>query len=256
MKNLFGYLLIVLFAIGAGTFLVAAQKREARVTAIIKDVRLMTSRAGARPASINDSVTEDTGVRTGAESRAELTFADETLTRLGANTVFSFGAGAKEFDLASGAMLLAVPKSAGTVRVHTAGATAAVSGFTALFAVDRMLLLEGEANIRFKDLPGEVCHLESGQMMIWPKHRTHCPQVYNFDVGKTVKTAKLIKLKKLPDFALIPIQLVIDGQNANPPEGGFADATNIDANDQKNSGPPMPPPPRMMRPPGSPPPSF
>jgi hypothetical protein len=34
-------------------------------------------------------LTEGTAVRTGLESRAELTFTDQTLARLGANTVFS-----------------------------------------------------------------------------------------------------------------------------------------------------------------------
>src|SRR5207244_12783984 len=74
------------------------------------------------------------GVRTGVESRAELTFTDLTLTRLGANTIFSFKQGARELDLTSGAVLLEVPPKAPAVKVSTSAVTAAVTGGTALFA--------------------------------------------------------------------------------------------------------------------------
>ena len=108
MKKLFcSRLLRILFAVvvtlGLAKFSVAAERKEARVTQVIRDVRLLASHAGPRPASVNDSVREDTAVRTGGDSRAELTFTDQTLTRLGANTIFSFSEGARTFDLASGA---------------------------------------------------------------------------------------------------------------------------------------------------------
>src|SRR5438045_4212529 len=122
MKNLPGYFLLGLFVIGATTFVFAAQRKEARVTQVIKDVRVLAANTAPRAASVNDSVTEGNAVRTGGESRAELTFVDQTLARIGANTVFSVGEGAKDFDLASGAMLLAVPKQNGTVRVSVGAA--------------------------------------------------------------------------------------------------------------------------------------
>ena len=61
------------------------------------------------------------GVRTGVESRAELTFTDLTITRLGANTIFSFKRGARELDLTSGAILLEVPPNKAPVKVSTVG---------------------------------------------------------------------------------------------------------------------------------------
>ena len=48
-------------------------------------------------------------MRTGVESRVELTFSDLTITRLGANTIFSLSRGAREIELTSGAVLLEVP---------------------------------------------------------------------------------------------------------------------------------------------------
>src|SRR5436190_21859882 len=57
------------------TQLNAAASKDARVTQIIRDVKLLPSEADARAAALNDRVAEDTGVRTGEQSRTELTFA-------------------------------------------------------------------------------------------------------------------------------------------------------------------------------------
>jgi hypothetical protein len=67
-----------------------AGSKEARVTQIIREVKLLPADKAAHEAALNDKVSEDTGVRTGGDSRSELTFPDLTITRLGANTVFSF----------------------------------------------------------------------------------------------------------------------------------------------------------------------
>src|ERR1700716_4359978 len=67
-----------------------AANKEARGTQVVRDVKSLPSDAAARAAAVNDKVSEDTGVRTGGDSRSELTFSDLTITRLGANTVFSF----------------------------------------------------------------------------------------------------------------------------------------------------------------------
>ena len=262
MKNLIGCILIILFAIGAGRFLTAAQGKQARVTQVVQDVRLLTSRSGSRPAALNDTVTENTAVRTGGDSRAELTFVDQTLARIGANTVFSFGDGAREFDLASGAMLLAVPQSAGTVRVNTAGATAAISGFTALFeshkkSWSKFIVLEGEACIRHRTRRTEDCiNLGPGEMVLLRADGKFTDKK-TIDVAKLTGSAGLIKkFRKLPPWSLNAIEKVIDAQGSNPPEGGFYDFDSIDKLDQKNSAPPPMATPRMMRPPSSPPPSF
>src|SRR5437016_14487031 len=71
----------------------AGELKEAQVTQVIQDVRLLPSNAAPRPASVSDRVHEDTAVRTGVESRTELTFQDMTLTRLGSQTIFSFKSG-------------------------------------------------------------------------------------------------------------------------------------------------------------------
>src|SRR5256885_2860475 len=110
----------------------AQQLNEARVTQIIKDVKLLPGQATPRPAVVNDEVKDGTAVRTGVDSRTELTFADLTITRLGANTVFTFKGGTRDLNLTSGAILIQVPRNGAEVKVTTAAVTAAISVGTAL----------------------------------------------------------------------------------------------------------------------------
>ena len=106
----------------------AGELQEAQVTQVIQDVRLLPSNASPRPASVNDRVHEDTAVRTGAESRTELTFTEQTLTRLGAQTIFSFKGGTRTLNLKSGSILLSVPKNSGGGQIKTGTVTASITG--------------------------------------------------------------------------------------------------------------------------------
>src|SRR5204862_2749124 len=103
----------------------------------VKEVKLLRAPVAARAAAVSDEVRDGTAVRTGADSRAELTFTDQTLARLGANTLFSFNNGARNVDLGGGAMLLYVPKNVGGAKVNTAAVTAAITGTTCLIESHR-----------------------------------------------------------------------------------------------------------------------
>src|SRR6185436_17661466 len=116
--NVAGCALIVLalFVDPVSSFAVPLQ--EAQVTQIVKDVQLLPGQAAPRPAAVRDSVRHGTSVRTGDESRTELTFTDQTLARLGSNTLFSFSQGTRKLDLGGGAMLLSVPNDAASATVR------------------------------------------------------------------------------------------------------------------------------------------
>src|SRR5438046_8950086 len=90
------------------TEMTAAELKEARVTQVIQDVRLLPSNASPRPAAVNDNVRQGTAVQTGAQSRSELTFKAKTITPLGEKTIFSVVEGARTIDLVSGQFLLNV----------------------------------------------------------------------------------------------------------------------------------------------------
>ena len=242
--------LLLFAAIALGAFYQlarAAQSPGARVTAIVQDVRLLSSHAAPRPASVNDNITVGTAVRTGTESRAELTFIDQTLTRLGANTVFSLSEGAHAVDLGSGAILICVPKTGGTATIKTAAATAAVTGGIALMeshpkaagAPSKFIIVEGNGWIKFNQVP-DSCQLQAGQMVIWPRPPTTCPQILNIDLSK-LSSGKLFTFHKLPDWADELLQAAIDNQQTNPPAGGYTDPTGLNTTDQNAAGQSTPP---------------
>src|ERR1043166_4985518 len=207
--------LIALACAIAARSTIAAQLKEATVTQIIKEVDLLPTGAAAKRAAVNDNVRDGTAVRTGSESRTELTFTDQTIARLGANTIFSFNEGTRNLDLAGGAMLLRVPKGAGGAKISTAGVTAAITGTTviiefhpgkpvepqetvsqnekrgglhfALFNLNKkktpatrggyikFITLEGTARVYLNDRIGESVLVPAGQMLILTPDAKHLP---------------------------------------------------------------------------------
>src|SRR5207247_5227878 len=111
--------LLQAFSSGVTFLRTAAERKEARVTHVVRDVRLLAPHVAARPARLNDDVANGSAVHTGADSRAELTFADLTLTRVGANSIFSFDQDGRNVSVESGAILLRVPKGSGGARIRS-----------------------------------------------------------------------------------------------------------------------------------------
>jgi hypothetical protein len=106
---------------------VALDFSQARVTQVIQDVKVMPSGAAARPAAVNETVHQGSAVQTGVKSRSELTFQDQSITRLGEQTIFNVG-GARTIQLGSGQFLLYVPKNSGGAKVKMGSVTAAITG--------------------------------------------------------------------------------------------------------------------------------
>jgi hypothetical protein len=94
----------------------AAPLTEARVNKIINEVTVVHPEKGGRAAKLNDLIDEQTAVKTGIKSRSELLFQDNTLTRIGPETMFSFTPGTREMSLKEGTMLLQVPKASAARR--------------------------------------------------------------------------------------------------------------------------------------------
>jgi len=88
---------------------------------------VVPSGAAARPVAVNETVRQGNVVQTGTQSRSELTFKDQTITRLGEKTIYNVGGG-RTIELGSGQFLLYVPKKAGGAQVKMGPVTAAISG--------------------------------------------------------------------------------------------------------------------------------
>ena len=105
----------------------AEDLQEAKVTQVVQDVKVVPSGTAARPVVVNETVRQGNAVQTGTQSRSELTFRDQTITRLGEKTIYNIGGG-RTIELGSGQFLLYAPKKAGGAKVKMGPVTAAISG--------------------------------------------------------------------------------------------------------------------------------
>src|SRR4029453_4430273 len=124
--------IIASLATWAPSRLDAASTNEARVTRVKNHVQLADSKNAARRAWVNHIVHEETVVRTGNGSRAELGFSDETVVRLAAHTAFDFNRGTRRLNLKEGAVVVEAPKEANGATIRAGSVAAAVAGTTVM----------------------------------------------------------------------------------------------------------------------------
>jgi hypothetical protein len=201
-----------LFFVAATRLANAASLQEARVSQVIQDVRLLEAHGAPRPAVVNDKVTLERAVRTGVESRAELTFTDLTITRLGANTIFSLKAGAREVDLTSGTILLAVPSGRAPVKANTTSVTVAVMGGTALLATGpptKFMVLEGIGTFYPKGHPEKAVTVHGGEMVMMTADKK-ITQPEKLNVRLVLETSALIV--DFPPLTNLPLILAVVNQ--------------------------------------------
>jgi hypothetical protein len=214
----------------------AAELGSARVTQIINDVKLLPGQAAARAAVVNDSVSIGTAVRTGVDSRTELTFSDLTITRLGANTVFSFNGEARQIDLGSGAVLVQVPRNGAEAKVRTAAVTAAITGGTGLFESHKglptkLLMLEGIGRFYPNDHP-ELAEIVHGGEMVMMTADGRITRPTKFNAALVYKTSKLItSFPTLPNADLI---LAVINQQQTELAGGSSTPPPDDSIDKRD----------------------
>jgi len=189
--------------LGSAVSVPAAQLKEAQVTQVVKDVKLLPTGAAARPATVNDEVKDGIAVRTGVDSRSELKFTDQTLARLGANTLFSFSEGTRNLNLQDGAMLLRVPKGAGGAKINSSAVTAAITGTTVMLETHastkknknsyyKFIVLEGTARLYLPGRLGESTLVKAGQMIIMRQDSKMIPEPVDVDIQKITQSSLLI----------------------------------------------------------------
>jgi len=184
-------------------------KGDARVTQLIHEVSLLPPNAAPRPAVRNETVAETISVKTGGNSRAELTFADQTITRLGANTLYSFKNAGRRVELNSGSTLLRVPKDSRGAAIISSAVTIGITGTTVIFesirgGASRLTVLEGTARltlVRARDQQREVA---AGQSFEVAAGAVRLPDPKQIDLAALMKTSPLIVgFRPLPSQNLI-----------------------------------------------------
>src|SRR5438094_1375921 len=197
---------------------IAGPLTSAEVTKVINRVTVIEPAKGDRPAVLRDVIKDDLALETGARSRSELLFQDNTLTRIGAETFFSFKAGTRDMTLEKGSMLLQVPKGLGGAKIHTAAVTAAITGTTIMMEYSprkylKVLVLEGRLRLSRNGSFGDSVTLHPGKMVIMRPDAKKIPEPIDVDLAQIVRTSTLVKVPGsniLPSMPLI--QAAINNQ--------------------------------------------
>lgn len=172
------------------------QIKEGQLTAVVHEVNTTTEAdSSPRPASVNDTVRAGTSVGTGVAAWAALAFSDQSVVRLGPNTVLTCKDGARHLELADGAILLDVSKRVKGAKVRASPVAAAVAGTTVVFeyhpGVYKFLVLRGTGRLYRPRHPGDSVVVRAGQMVIGNPD-TILSSPVDFDIGRFLKTSRFI----------------------------------------------------------------
>jgi hypothetical protein len=189
-----------ILTIGVGIFsnvaLAATDLRQATVKETVNDVQIIPAGASSgKAAKISDVLRTPDVMRTGSNSRAELLASDQTVARVGANTVFSFDQVGRKINLQQGTILFHAPTGRGGGVIQTAAATAAVTGTTIMVVSTRnggfkVLVLEGKARVQLPN--GKRLDLVAGQLsFILPGNQTFTSPI-TFRLGTLVNGSRMV----------------------------------------------------------------
>ena len=182
---------------------------DARLTQLIREVSLLPPDAPPRRAVLNETVNEANGVKTGGDSRAELTFPNLTIARLGANSLYSFKNAGRRVQLNTGSTLLSVPKNAGGGTILSSAVTVGITGTTVIFehirgGASRLTVLEGTARLSLVRARDQQRTVTAGQSLEVPAGAVRLPDPKPIDLAALMKTSPLIDgFRPLPSQNLI-----------------------------------------------------
>lgn len=213
------------------SFAAPAGLKKASIEEISGDVIVKKeSDVADRKAVLKESIIGKDIIRTGKKSRAELEFEDQSICRLGSNTIFSFDPQTRDMAFSRGVALVHVPPGKGGARIATPAATAAIQGdtlvvratvmpdgtpatqFTALSP--RGGPTDGNIMVTLNNNPNATFRLEGGQVAIVPANANSLSQVPRAEIDVGTFTAKSPILQGLPPTAKNEVQIVTVNQSA------------------------------------------
>jgi hypothetical protein len=189
---------------------------QARVTQVVQDVKVLPSGAQARPATVNETVHKGSAVATGVKSRSELTFQNQSITRLGEKTIFSVGKGGRTIDMGSGQFLLYVPKNSGGAKIKMGSVTAAITGTTVLGKVlpngiVEFTVLEGNANVQLESV-GQCMRIHAGQKVTYDPITGRLGDPVDVNIQQQLSSPLVADFGKLPSATLINQEIQLRGR--------------------------------------------
>jgi len=207
---------LIVLVISLNSLCMATPFKTAVVTEVVKDVKVSKDSQKAQSAKVKESITGSDVLTTGQDSRAELRFQDNTLARVGSNSIFSFKEDQREINLQQGSVLFHSDKGKGGGQIRTAAATAAVTGTTIIVSATKnggfkLLILEGKSRLILKS--GVFIDLQAGQMTFINPGQDTRPAVLSFDIEQLVKGSKLVEGFADPLDSLTKVEDAINKQN-------------------------------------------
>ena len=205
----------------------AMDLKQARLTQVVNDVQIISAaEQRQKAASVNDIFAIPDVLRTGNASRAELVAQDETVTRVGANTIFSFEPANRTIDLKQGSLLFHSPHGKGGGTIHTSSATASVIGTTLIVTTTpnggfKIIDLEGRVDIKLPN--GHTVRIQPGQMIFVLPGGHHLSPVIIFRMDQLLQNSQLISGFNQPLTSLTLILQEVNHQLKLIKDGQFSD---------------------------------
>ena len=200
----------------------AANIERSTITEVVKDASILQpATKGRKAARVTDVFGVPDVLRTGADSRVEMIAEDQTVTRVGANTIFSFEPQKREINLQKGSVLFNSQTGKGGGTIRTAAATAAVQGTTLIVVTTqnggfKVLLLEGHGSV--KTAGGKSRSIAAGQM-VYALPGGDLSGVLTFHLAEQVGVARLVNGFKKPLASKDKIEAAIAKQQVQIAKG-------------------------------------
>jgi len=249
----------------------AAKFTSAEISKKVNEVNLLLPDQTTRPGEVGSVVSGSTAVSTGSSSRAELSFPDESVVRLGSDSVFSFTTDGRDVNLDKGTLLMQSKKFRGKTQIKTAAVTAAITGTTILIeyipavfdaagklikpGIIKIIVVEGSLEFSLVIDPRKKMRLGAGEMVVFSTEAKQLPQKFVIDLKRLTQTSKLFNgLGPLPKQGEVDRQVAAQQSDkkgslllaVSTAEPHFGDRGLPDVRNFVNAAP-APPPPLVMR---------
>jgi len=146
---------------------VASHSASASTVSFLKNSVYKLDNTSKVTAALNDKVESNTQVGTGEQSMCELSLDDKSITRIGANAVFTFVEQERLVKCDKGTFLVSKDPETETMTVTTGSVTAAVNGSTVMFDVrgdaTHVAVAETTTGVVVTDKNGKSVTLQSGE---------------------------------------------------------------------------------------------
>jgi FecR protein len=211
------FLLAAIFVCAGVSAFAATPLTESTFTEIIHEANVVTAAdKSVAPAKPNEVFKVPDLVRTGSASRVEMTAPDQTITRVGANTIFTFAPGGRDIILERGSVLFHAPAGVGGGAIKNHGTAAAVLGTTEIGAIlsdgsFKILDLEGAVKVTLKN--GLYMELKAGEMVIVSPDGNEFSPLMIFNLGQLLPHLLLVTGFSEPLSSLPLIDVAIQEQN-------------------------------------------